>query len=116
MMNMNQIKSLNVREMMVFVGTIGILLAVGPRLPKDTASRVTTKGIVKALVSYLKRVCRQVIERCDVLSMRASREGADADVGTFRQSRANSNSTKALSVEIALTGRGCRIPEGLDCA
>ena len=178
MMNMNEIKGFTVIELMIVVGVIGILLAVGLPGLQDTVSRMSTNSQAKALVASLNFARSEAIKRGGVVSVCASSSGSDcaadawsdgwivfvdADedatggagsvdagdevlrvyqglrsgtlefseamqqhdaqgfatntaVATFLLCPEDGNSANAQSVEIALTGRGRRIHEGLDCS
>ena len=53
MMNIKKIKGFTVIELMIVVGVIGILLAVGLPGLQDTVNRISTNTQAKTLVSSL---------------------------------------------------------------
>lgn len=177
MMNIKKIKGFTVIELMIVVGVIGILLAVGLPGLQDTISRIGTNTQAKTLVSSLNFARSESIKRGTIVSICSSSSGTDCaadswadgwivfvdnngdangavgsvDVGdevlrvyqglggnsltftadlqqydpqgfgtnaaarTFLLCPEDGNSANAQSVEIAVTGRGRRIHEGLVC-
>ena len=77
MMNMNEIKGFTVIELMIVVGVIGILLAVGLPGLQDTVSRMSTNSQAKALVASLNFARSEAIKRGGVVSVCASSSGTD---------------------------------------
>jgi len=82
MMNINKIKGFTVIELMIVVGVIGILLAVGLPSLQNTISRISTNTQAKTLVSSLNFARSEAIKRGGLVSICASASGTDcaADV------------------------------------
>ena len=77
MMNVNKIKGFTVIELMIVVGVMGILLAVGLPSLQDTISRISTNSQAKTLVSSLNFARSEAIKRGSLVSICASSDGTD---------------------------------------
>src|SRR5690606_9222640 len=83
MMNIKKIKGFTVIELMIMVGIIGILLAVGLPGLQDTISRISTNSQAKTLVSSLNYARSEAIKRGSLVSVCASDTGTDCVADTW---------------------------------
>lgn len=77
MMNINKIKGFTVIELMIVVGVIGILLAVGLPGLQDTISRIGTNSQAKTLVASLSFARSEAIKRGRLVTVCGSDSGTD---------------------------------------
>lgn len=77
MMNFRKIKGFTVVELMIVVGVMGILLAVGLPGLQDTISRIGTNTQAKTLVSSLNFARSEAIKRGNLVSICSSSSGTD---------------------------------------
>lgn len=76
-MNINEIKGFTVIELMIVVGVIGILLAVGLPGLQDTIARMSVNSQAKSLVASLNFARSEAIKRGTLVSVCASANGTD---------------------------------------
>lgn len=77
MMNIRKIKGFTVIELMIMVGIIGVLLAVGLPGLQNTVSRISTNSQAKTLVSSLNFARSEAIKRGRLVSVCGSNSGTD---------------------------------------
>ncbi len=83
MMNIKKIKGFTVIELMIVVGVIGILLAVGLPGLQNTISRIATNTQAKTLVSSLNFARSESIKRGALVSICGSSSGTDCATGSW---------------------------------
>lgn len=83
MMNIKKIKGFTVIELMIVVGVIGILLAVGLPGLQDTMSRISTNTQAKTLVSSLNFARSESIKRGTLVSICSSSSGTDCAANSW---------------------------------
>jgi len=76
-MNINKIKGFTVIELMIVVGVIGILLAVGLPGLQDTIARISTNSQAKALVASLNFARSEAVKRGTLVTLCGSASGTD---------------------------------------
>lgn len=82
-MNIKKIKGFTVIELMIVVGVVGILLAVGLPGLQDTISRIGTNAQAKTLISSLSFARSEAVKRGAVVSICSSSSGTDCVANTW---------------------------------
>jgi len=83
MMNIKKIKGFTVIELMIVMGVMGILLAVGLPGLQDTISRISTNTQAKTLVSSLNFARSEAIKRGTLVSICSSSSGTDCAANSW---------------------------------
>ena len=83
MMNIKKINGFTVIELMIVVGVLGILIAVGLPSLQDTISRISTNTQAKTLVSSLNFARSEAIKRGALVSICSSSSGTDCAANSW---------------------------------
>ncbi len=82
-MKLNKNKGFTVIELMIVVGVIGILMAVGLPGLQNTVDRIGINSQVKSLVASLNYARSEAIKRATVVSVCGSSSGTDCAAGSW---------------------------------